>query len=145
MEIKGGKKFEEALDKMAARLRSGGVLRVGFLENATYPNGTKVAAVAANNEYGTKKAPSRPFFRSMIKQYSKTWPEAIAKNLKATNYDVETTLNRVGMGIKGQLQDTIRDFQGAPLAPSTIARKGFDKQLIDSGHMLNSVDFDIKK
>jgi hypothetical protein len=49
----------------------------------------------------------------------------------------------VGEGIKGQLQQAIVDFAGAPLAPATVAAKGFDKQLIDSGVMQHSVDYEV--
>ena len=31
------------------------------------------------------------------------------------------------------------------LAESTIARKGFAKPLVETGHMLNSVDYEVKK
>jgi hypothetical protein len=143
-EIKGGEELERALNEIGQKLAEKPSLRVGFLEKARYPDGTLVAAVAAFNEFGTSKSPARPFFRGMVKEKSKTWAPAIAENLKRTNYDATKTLEIVGMGIKGQLQDAIRNFQGAPLSPRTIARKGFDKQLIDSSQMLKSVDYDVK-
>lgn len=34
------------------RLGEGILLRVGFLENATYPSGEYVATIAASNEFG---------------------------------------------------------------------------------------------
>ena len=57
------------------------------------------------------------------------------------DYDVSATLNRMGLGIKGQLQKSILDLWAPPLAPSTVRRKGFDKPLIETSHMLNSADF----
>lgn len=148
--LRGGAKFETALREIAQQLDRPGLLRVGFLENATYPavkgkGGPKsVAFVAAMNEWGTSRAPPRPFFRNMIAAKSAEWPVAIALNLKATGYDVPKTLALVGEGIKGQLQQSIRDLKSPPNAPSTIARKGFDDPLIESAHMLNSVDFEVK-
>jgi hypothetical protein len=53
-------------------------------------------------------------------------------------------LDLMGTAIKGQLQQAIVDFVGIPLAPATIARKGTDKQLVDTGHMLASVDYEVK-
>lgn len=144
--VSGGQKLEAALAKIAAGLNEGGTLRVGFLENATYPDGTPVAMVGAIHEYGAPAAgiPPRSYFRPMIRAKSGDWPNAIAANLKATKYDTKQTLGRVGMGIKGQLQDAIRTVVGPPLKPATIARKGHATLLIDTAHMLNSVDFEVK-
>jgi hypothetical protein len=144
--IKGGDKLQRALAELTTKLTKYGTLRVGFLENATYPSGLKVALVATLNEYGvpSRNQPPRPFFRSLINSKEKEWGPAIAKLLKSTNYDVDQTLMLTGEAIKGQLQTSIRNFVGAPLSPRTIARKGHDKQLIDTGHMLSSVDFEVK-
>ncbi len=50
----------------------------------------------------------------------------------------------MGEHIKGQLQGSIRDLMEPALSPVTIAKKGFSKPLIETSHMLNSVDYDIK-
>ena len=115
------------------------------MEGATYPDGTSVAAVAAFNEFGVPShgQPPRPFFRRMIAEKSDSWPDAIAANLKATDYDVELTLNRVGAGIAGQLQLSIRDLVDPILAASTIRAKGFSKPLIDTAVMINSVQWEV--
>lgn len=91
----------------------------------------------------TVTIPARPYFRHMIEARSPGWSAAMAKNLKATNYDGGATLARMGEGIKGQLQQSIRDFDEVPLARSTIAHKGNDKQLIETGHMVNSADYEV--
>ena len=91
----------------------------------------------------TVTIPARPYFRHMIEAKSAGWGAAMAKNLKATDYDGNATLARMGEGIKGQLQQSIRDFDEVPLARSTIARKGNDKQLIETGHLVNSADFEV--
>lgn len=142
--IKGGTKLQNKLRDMARRLAGGKVVQVGFFENATYPDGTPVAAVAAFNNYGTRRSPPRPFFSDMVADKSSGWPAAMAANLKATDYDAYATLQRMGDGISGQLKQAIRDFNGVPLKPATIRRKGFDKQLIETSHMLNSVDYQVK-
>jgi hypothetical protein len=152
--VSGGDKFGPAIKAFAGKIRSGSV-RVGFLEGATYPEtGQSVAEVASLNEYGhtVKKGDDegsyfvlpRPFFRRMIAAKKPEWPDAMALQLKRNNYDVERTLTVVGAAVGGQLQQSIRDLTSPPLAPSTIARKGFDKPLIDSAHMLNSVDHEVE-
>lgn len=141
--IKGGDKLGAALAKIAAQLNKPATLQVGFLENAKYPDGTPVAMVAAIHNFGAPRAgiPPRPFFSNMVAKKSKDWPKSIANLLKLHNYDILKVLKLMGEGIKGQLQQSIRDTNKPPLKPLTILRKGFPKPLIDTGHMLNSVDY----
>jgi hypothetical protein len=108
--------------------------------------GTTVATVAAANEFGdpANGRPPRPFFRGMIKEKSKNWGKSLAGVLKANNYDVDKSLGLMGEGIKGQLQESIIKLVAPPLKQATIDRKGFAKPLIDTSHMLNSVDYDVK-
>lgn len=145
--ISGGQGLKDALDKIARGLKKGGTVKVGFLEGATYPSGESVALIAAINEFGapSRGQPPRPFFRRMIAEKSGEWPAAVEANLKATNYDAARTLDLVGQGIKGQLQQSIVDLVDPPLAPSTIAHKGSSKPLVDTGHMLNSVDYEVEE
>ena len=142
----GGDALERKLDEMAEKLGEGKVLRVGFLENATYPDGQQVAMVAAANEFGNpaNNQPPRPFFRNMIADNKDNWPDDIGRIAQATDFDGEQTLGLMGEHIKGQLQQSIRELMEPPLSPVTIEKKGFDKPLIDTGHMLNSVDYDIR-
>lgn len=174
--LKGGNKLRARLKELASKLDKPGTLKVGFLENATYPDGTPVAMVAAINEFGAPNAgiPPRPAFRNMIADKSPTWGDAVEQNLVATDYDVETTLERVGMGIKGQLQQSIIDTMSPPLSPVTLMLRKMKadnpdlvvtgatvgeaarrvaagesyggvstKPLVESGHMLNSVDYEV--
>jgi hypothetical protein len=144
--IRGGEKFEAAMADLARRLGRPATLKVGFLGNATYPDGKPVAMIAAINEYGapSRGQPPRPFFRRMINAKQGEWPAAIAGVLQAQGNDVEKALNIAGAAIAGQLRQSIVDLVDPPLAPSTIARKGFDKPLIDTSHMLKSVDHEVK-
>lgn len=144
--IRGGEKFEAAMAELASKLGRPATLKVGFLENATYPDGKPVAMIAAINEYGapSRGQPARPFFRRMINAKQGEWAAAIAGVLQANGNDVERSLNIAGAAIAGQLRQSIVDLVDPPLAPSTIARKGFDKPLIDTSHMLKSVDHEVK-
>lgn len=146
--LSGGEKLEAYLRELSEKVDKPGLLRVGFLEGATYPdkNGTPVAAVAAFNEFGVPwhNQPPRPFFRRMIKAKSWGWGVALGHQLKDTNYNTEKSLDLMGHGIEGQLRESISMLVSPPLAPSTIARKGFDKPLIEHGHMLKSVDHEVQ-
>jgi hypothetical protein len=196
----GGAALEAKLREIAAKVGQPHTVRVGFLEDATYPDGTPVALIAATNEYGgtvtvpehdvtihrkidkngnfsagsideegnrvgasqfvkasrsnydtthhvdeyTVTIPSRPFFRDMIQKRKSEWPEQLGKIIKAADYDEEIALGRLGKLVSEELQESIREFSSPGNAKSTIAKKGKDNPLIDSGHMLNSVDFEVK-
>ncbi len=147
IEISGGSEMERKLKEMMDKLGDGTLLRVGFLENATYPDGEYVATIAAANEFGNSgnNQPPRPFFRNMIAANSPAWPLEVGKVIKAVDFDGGKALQLMGERIKDQLQGSIRELVEPPLSPHTIKKKGFDKPLIDTGHMLNSVDYDVKE
>lgn len=143
--IRGGEQFERVLRQITRLLEQPAVLRVGFLENARYPDGKPVGMIAAIQDFGAPRAgiPPRPFFRNMIAAKSREWPKAIAFLLKAHHYDARAALDQAGAAIAGQLRQSIVDTNSPPLKPATIARKGFAKPLVDTGHMLNSIDHEV--
>lgn len=143
--VSGGDRLQAKLKEIADRVSTSETLRVGFLENATYQDGTPVAMVAAIQEFGApaKNIPSRPFFRSMLAAKSPEWGATLAKMLRAHDYDATASLSLMGDGIKGQLKQSIVDTNTPPLAPATVAAKGSAKPLVDTGHMLNSVDYEV--
>lgn len=143
--IRGGEEFVRQVREIVEVVGNGGVLRVGFLAGATYPDGKPVAMIAAIQEYGAPGAgiPPRPFFRSMVASKGPEWPKAIADLIHANGYDVGAALNLAGFAIAGQLRQSIIDTNTPPLAPSTIRKKGFAKPLIETSHMINSIDHEV--
>lgn len=143
--IKGGDNIQKKLEEMLRKISSAKTVKVGFLEGATYPDGTSVPMIAAVNEFGrpSKNQPPRPFFRRMINEHKGEWPQAISKLLKANDYDAKLTLDQEGDAIAGQLRQSIQELVDPPLKPSTIQRKGFDKPLIESSTMWNSVAHEV--
>ena len=139
--LSGGNKLDEFLKDLGRKVAQSASVEIGFMEDATYEDGTPVALVAMIQDYGAPAAniPPRPFFRNMIEAESEHWGEDLATLLKSTNYNAEQALDLMGEEIAGELQDSINEFDSVPLAPATIASKGFDKQLIDTAHMFRSV------
>ena len=80
--ISGGAKMDEALAKIAKKIGQGGAVRVGFLEGATYPDGTSVPLVAAVQNFGSTTVPPRPFFTNMVKAKAEGWGASLARILK---------------------------------------------------------------
>ncbi len=145
------KKLQSALDALAQKVTRGGTLRVGFLEDAKYPAKAKsapplpVAQVAFWNEFGTSRAPPRPFFRTTIAQESKKWGETLGKALTHYNYDGDLALRVVGQEMRDDVEASIQRWTTPGNAPSTIANKGFDKVLVHTSVMLRAPDFEVVK
>ena len=120
--LKGSDAVMKALERIADRM-GGGEVSVGFMEGATYPDGTPVAAVAFWNEYGHGghfPSPPRPFFRKMIAKESPTWVPKMAELAKATDYDGPKVLDIMGADIQGALQQSINDLTDPELSKTTL-------------------------
>jgi hypothetical protein len=102
-----------------------------------------VAQVAFWNEFGTKTSPPRPFMRSMVASKSPRWGIGLGAALRRTNYDSRAALAIMGEGIAGQLVQSIVEWKDPPNSALTVALKGFNKPLIDSGQMQRAVDFQV--
>ncbi len=133
----------DALDK-AARSFENLQLKVGFLEGATYPDGTPVPMVAATNEFGNpaNNQPPRQFFRNAISGHETEWQEATARLIENGD-ETRDVLSLLGEIIVDDIKESIRSLDSPPLSPVTIAKKGFDKPLIDTSNMLNSVSYEV--
>lgn len=120
--LKGGDKLAAALAEISKKVSKASSVDVGFLEDATYPDGKSVAEIAAIQEFGAPRAgiPPRPFFRTMISEKSPQWPEAVGDLLVSNGYDAAKTLGQTGEAIKGQLQQSIIDTFNPPLSPITL-------------------------
>jgi hypothetical protein len=150
----GGSKMKLALQRIQSKVAGESLVRVGFLENATYPVtsavkqalGTAtplhVATVAWMNNFGTSRAKARPFFSDMIDEQSPTWGSKIANGLRATNYNTTKTLRLLGIDISDALVTKIQTWP-ADNAPATVAKKGFNKGLIESAVMERNVDYEV--
>ncbi|HQS69795.1 MAG TPA: hypothetical protein PLM58_09200 [Novosphingobium sp.] len=103
------------------KVRKGAEVRVGFLENATYPDGTKVATVAALNNFGAPGAgiPARPFFSNMIARQSPDWGERFATILVGADYEADAALGFMGDDIAGQLRQEIIETDSPANSPVT--------------------------
>ena len=137
-----GETFRRALQDLA-KLE----VRVGFQEGAAYPNGTPVINVALWNELGTVNMPPRPFIRHTADNNEAKIQAKMqsAVNKLADGASVETVLNELGVFTKGLMQKEIKNGEFEPNKPSTIAKKGSDKPLIDSGLLRQSVNYVVKR
>lgn len=143
--------IENFLNNVASQLESKQV-KVGFIDGATYPDGTSVAMVAASNEYGRPEnnQPPRPFFRNAISEHSGDWSDTVARGINA-GLPVEQVLEVVGAQIQGDVQESISKLIEPPLSPTTLhirrtrkeRRTDSTKPLVDSKVMIGDVNYEV--
>ena len=117
-------------------------VRVGVLENATYPDGTPVAMVAFWNEYGTRTSPVRAFFRTTVSENKKNWALSV-QNLMKIHNDPKQVMGLIGKRMQEQIVQSINTWSDPPNAPYTIAKKGSSKPLIETGVLMGSISFEV--
>jgi hypothetical protein len=143
--LKGGTKLAPYLLELAAKANRTGTLKVGFLPGDTYPDGTPVATVAIKNNFGypAQNIPARPFFSNVVRANRNAWSRRFQLYIRNSDFNVYDALQQLGGEIVKEIQESILTFEGVPLKPRTIRKKGHDKQLIETRRMLESVAFSI--
>jgi hypothetical protein len=150
LSVKGGGRARLYLNALRDAVGGASGVRAGFLENATYPPESEsaaqgvlhVAQVAFWNEFGTSRAPARPFFRQMIGRELGDWGDKLGALLKAHEFDTTVAFGLMGTDIKDALTQSIAQWP-ADNAPATVKRKGFNHGLVDRGVMMRSTDFEV--
>ncbi len=118
-------------------------VNVGVIEEATYPTGESVAQVAFWNEYGTATAPARPFFRKTINDNKSAWIQSVGNLMKIHGGDTEKVMSLMGEHIKGQITQSILTWTDPPNSAYTVAKKGFNKPLVDTAQMSRSISYEV--
>jgi hypothetical protein len=116
--------------------------KTGWFETAHYPDGTAVAYAATIHEFGTPRIPARPFARPAVADHGGEWIQLLGEGAKASlngGPAPEQVLEMVTLAAAGNVAEKIQAVTSPPLSPVTVARKGFDKPLVDTGQMLQSV------
>lgn len=117
---------------------------VGWDETSHYPDATPVAYVAAIQEFGSPQngIPPRPFMRPTIEAQRQSWTNTLQRGAaRVLNGDMEAeqVLGQFGMLAAGNVRETIQSITEPKLSPKTVKRKGFEKPLVDSGLMLQTL------
>lgn len=141
----------EAIKKRIPTL-AGKLLKVGVLESAgmhkTASIGGKVlsmAELATVHEYGLG-VPQRSFIRSTVTEQEQAIRATLRKvgdRVLMGKMTAEQGLRVLGEDIKSKIQRKITTGPFVPNAPSTIARKGSSRPLIDTGSLRASISYEI--
>lgn len=144
-------KISDFLNSIEKQLSSKQV-KAGFIDGATYPDGTSVAMVAATDEFGnpSNNQPPRPFFRNAISEKSGDWAETVSRGIRA-GIDTTQVLEVVGAQIKGDIQESIATLMEPKLSDVTLhirkTRKVLpnqsDKPLVDTKEMIGDVTYEV--
>ena len=127
---------------------NGRTIKAGVLEGAgSYAKGQSLVDVATWNEYGTRRIPSRPWIAIATDEH-KGWQSEVKSQMFVVMSPQGTVADSLGK-IGKQMKTDIRNVMGdkgklARNAPATIARKGHDLPLIDTGKLRDAIDYEVK-
>ena len=112
------------------------------------PRKVDMCDIAMWNELGTRYMPSRPFLRMSVDENEAAITKFVSNCFReyikgGSKMSAEDLLNRLGVFQVGLVQRKIRVGVYAALSPVTIAIKGSDRPLIDTGRMRQSVHYQI--
>jgi len=131
-------------------------VEVGVFESETEKDGTPMAMIASVHEYGaeirqkrgTLIIPERSFLRSWVESASENTNKLMQKlynDVASGKTNVVDAMKKLGAYASSGIRKQILDGDFVPNAPSTIAAKGSDKPLIDTGQLMNSIHYRVGK
>lgn len=117
------------------------------------------ALIAATLNYGREAGttlggrsypaiPARPFMKFAAEIFKTVFPKEMRRVMPmylSGKLSVDGVLKSIGERAKESVQEAIRTGDYAPLSERTIAAKGSSTPLIDTGKMVESVSFEIRR
>lgn len=129
-------------------------MAAGFFDDV-YPDGTPVADVAFDNEYGIvqNNQPPRPFMRPTLVSNGTKWIAYVGDNVGGMfkgGLDIRGIFDVLGEIVTEDIQKSIRSVNTPKLAPMTLDRRvargnSSIKPLEDTKQMINSVFHVVEK
>lgn len=112
------------------------------------PSGMPVVQLGAIHEFGSSdgRIPERPFLRVAMKKHRaehNALIRGLAHGISSGREDPVRAVSKLGAVAAANVQETISDGVPPPNAPSTIARKGSSKPLIDTGALRQSITWQL--
>lgn len=143
----------DILDSLREFATKDAIVKVGVLNDAARENGFGAAQLAAVHEFGSasRNIPKRSFLLKTMTNYKKEFEAEIKANFKKISESLVKNgpaqfLEKVGAKWVGYVQETF-DREGPgwkKLKPATIAAKGSDKILQDTGAMKRSITHEVE-
>jgi hypothetical protein len=147
---------DRGLAALAQRLAGKARVRVGVLSDEPKASGDgndsamTLLDVAARNEFGAPAAgvPQRSFIRATVDQEQariRAMQSSQATRIISGDTTPEIALEQIGAVVQGSIQARIARGIDPPNAPSTVARKGSSKPLVDTGQLRSSITYVVEE
>lgn len=127
---------------------------MGKASSIQYPDGTPLIDVAVYNNYGTfnkdgsEHIPARPFMDVgglNASLETKKMRIVLLKKVRDGQIRMKDAADMIGAKAAAIMKRTIRDFDDPPNAPATIAKKKSSNPLVDTGLLMQSVTWELRK
>lgn len=106
-----------------------------------------LAKLATVQEFGSGKIPPRPFMRQTEEREKENARKAVKKlqnALYSLRIDAVTLGDKLGVWYVGKIRETIRNGKFRANSEVTKALKGSSKPLIDTGRLIQSIDYELR-
>ena len=113
-----------------------------------YPDGTELLDVAVTNNFGTDKVPRRDYMTPGGQNAVKKTAPIAKQQVLRINMDeqtVEGALKIMGPVAQAEMSLAVRDLRTPPNAERTIAEKGSDNPLVDTGLLQQSQTWVVRR
>ena len=120
------------------------LLAVDGVQITVGPEGARNERVGAFMEFGTATIPARPFLGTTFEDHQDEIIKLAASIFALATegrLDPLAAFDLLGTQVADMVKATIRRSHPSwpPLDPKTVARKGSDKPLVDTGQLVNSI------
>lgn len=146
-------RVDRGLDELKKTVRAiadrNAYVKAGVLEGSgeAPPGELTNGQLAAIQEFGTATIPARPFVSSSFEANRDKYKGMLAAGLEkvyANELPVSKLLGLLGTAMAADIKKRVTagaNFE--PNAPSTIAKKGSARPLVDTGRLVNSVTYQV--
>ena len=141
------KLIDHGFDKIiqqALKLDGKGV-KVGIRRGKGSHDGTDMLDIAVYNHFGTATIPARPFVSDCAEKNARQIQEAqkrLVYRVYQGGLSADGALAELGAWYVNVQKGHILHGGWAPNAPATVKRKGSNKPLVDTGQLVNTVDWE---
>jgi len=143
------KKWRELRKRLEAMGADKAHVRVGVLSDDSHGD-IGMIELAAIHEFGSEAAgiPERSFIRRTFRDRKEELTQllhVLTHKIVTNKMTILQALNTLGLWGANAVKQTITQSDiPPPLKPSTIARKGSDKPLVDTGQLVNSITWKVE-
>nr|DAT21514.1 MAG TPA: virion morphogenesis protein [Caudoviricetes sp.] len=141
------KLIDHGFDKIiqqALKLDGKGV-KVGIRRGKGSHDGTDMLDIAVYNHFGTSTIPARPFISDCAEKNAGQIQEAqkrLVYRVYQGSLSADGALAELGAWYVNVQKGHILHGGWTPNAPATVKRKGSNKPLVDTGQLVNTVDWE---